>query len=223
MTAKMTKSTIALALCTTVLAGCATKTDSVTVGAIPDDYRTKHPIVVTQKEQTLDIAVASGVRKLDRASLSNIEAFSNAFASSGSGIIVILEPAGSANSQSAIKVRDEVIRAIKQGGVARHQIGIQTYDASQHGPAAPIRLSYHAVSAEVGKCGNWFEDLAHNPENRNYHDFGCSTQSNLAAMIANPNDLMGPRASSPIDAIQRAGVIERYQEGSNPIASEVQF
>ena len=31
-----------------LLSGCA-KRDSITVGAVPDDYRTNHPIVIAQK------------------------------------------------------------------------------------------------------------------------------------------------------------------------------
>jgi pilus assembly protein CpaD len=223
MIANMKSPLVLLALASVALTGCASGRDSITVGAVPDDYRTRHPIVINQVEQTLDVAIATGVRTLDRPTQSNIEAFANGFAGSGGGVIIVLEPAGSANSQSVIHVRDDIIAAITAGGVQRHQIAVQTYDASQHGAAAPVRLSYQAVDAEVGECGKWFEDLAHNPENKQYHDFGCSTQSNLSAIIANPNDLMGPRAASPIDPIQRAGVIQRWQDGSQPIQSEVEY
>jgi len=223
MIANMKSPLMLLALASVALTGCASGRDSITVGSVPDDYRTRHPIVINQVEQTLDVAIASGVHRLDRPTQSNIEAFANEFAGSGGGVIVVLEPAGSANSQSVIKVRDDIITAIEAGGVQRHQIAIQTYDASQHAAAAPLRLSYHAVDAQVAECGNWYEDLASNPENKQYHDFGCSTQANLASIIANPNDLMGPRAVSPIDPIQRATVIQNWQEGSQPIQSEVEY
>lgn len=223
MFANFIKPLLATAMCTSVLAGCAKPTDSVTVGAISDDYRTRHPIVLTQKEQTLDVAIASGTRELDTATASNITAFAGGLAGSGGGTIVILEPAGSPNSSAAMHVRDDVLAAVKQGGVAQSHIVVRTYDASRHGAAAPVRLSYHAVAASVGECGNWIEDLSNNPNNTQYHDFGCSTQNNLAAMIANPNDLMGPRAPSPIDAERRANVIERYQTNETQPASEVQY
>ncbi len=48
--------------------------------------------------------------------------------------------------------------------------------------------------------------------NRNYANFGCATQNNLAQMIANPADLLGPRAcrkSIPPSAPQ---VIEDWRE-----------
>ena len=43
------------------LAGCA-KRDSITVGAIPDDYRTTHPIVIAEKNQKIDLPVGAGDR-----------------------------------------------------------------------------------------------------------------------------------------------------------------
>ena len=51
-----------------LLAGCANR-DSITVGSIPDDYRTNHPIMISQKEQAIDVPVAAtdrGVTKTQR-------------------------------------------------------------------------------------------------------------------------------------------------------------
>ena len=44
-----------------LLSGCANR-DSVTVGSVPDDYRTRHPIVVSEKEQTVDVPLAPSGR-----------------------------------------------------------------------------------------------------------------------------------------------------------------
>ena len=41
-----------------LLSGCA-KRDSITVGAVPDDYRTNHPIFIAEKEEVLDLPVAA--------------------------------------------------------------------------------------------------------------------------------------------------------------------
>ena len=43
------------------VAGCA-KRDSITVGAVPDDYRTNHPIVIAEKEEILDLPVGASDR-----------------------------------------------------------------------------------------------------------------------------------------------------------------
>ncbi|MDE1996302.1 MAG: pilus assembly protein CpaD, partial [Rhizobiaceae bacterium] len=44
--------------------------------------------------------------------------------------------------------------------------------------------------------------------------FGCASQNNLAAQVANPTDLIAPRAMSPIDADQRSKVIDNYRNGT---------
>ena len=87
-----------------------------------------------------------------------------------------------------------------------------SYQANGDGDAAPIRLSYTAITAKTAPCGNWPKDLVANTiENKNYENFGCASQANLAAQIANPMDLLGPRAMSPIDAVQRGEVIKDYR------------
>ena len=48
-------------------------------------------------------------------------------------------------------------------------------------------------------------------ENKHYADFGCSYQNNLAAQMANPADLLGPRKPSTIDAENRGAVIDVYR------------
>ena len=51
--------------------------------------------------------------------------------------------------------------------------------------------------------------------NLNYANFGCAQQRNLAAQIANPADLIGPRTMTPSDPERRAVVIGRYENGEN--------
>lgn len=196
-------------ICVALVTGCA-KRDNFTVGSVPSDYRTAHPIVIAEKEQTLDIPVAAGADKLSNASISNVKAFASGFASSGSGTMIVLMPAGSPNASAAQYVQGQIVEALNDETSERVNVIVQTYDASQHG-AAPIRLSYRAIKASTNKCGQWTDDLTHTAENKNYADFGCSTQSNLAAQVANPGDFLGPRAESPIDAANRSKVIEAYQ------------
>ena len=99
----------------------------------------------------------------------------------------------------------------------QNQDGVAAYDAAAYGPNAPIRLAFFAITAKAGPCGEWPEDLVENTvENRNYHNFGCATQANLAAQIANPMDLVQPRGMSAIDAEQRNVVIQDYRKNGQP-------
>jgi len=67
------------------------------------------------------------------------------------------------------------------------------------------------VRAQTDKCGRWPADLVETSENKHYADFGCSYQNNLAAQMANPADLLGPRKQTTIDAENRGAVIDVYR------------
>ncbi|MEM1376590.1 MAG: CpaD family pilus assembly lipoprotein [Pseudomonadota bacterium] len=194
-----------------LVAGCSThKRDSFTVGSVPNDYRTTHPILIAEGEKNLDVPVAASSHELAAPLQSNIRGFGAMFKRSGSGMMYMLMPAQSANAGSAARARTTVLEALEASGVPRHKVMIQNYDASQHGASAPIRLAFKQITASTHECGRWNSDLSSNSENTNYANFGCATQSNLAAAIENPGDLMAPRASTPIDAARRGAVYEEY-------------
>ncbi|MEP6563987.1 MAG: CpaD family pilus assembly lipoprotein, partial [Mesorhizobium sp.] len=90
-------------------------------------------------------------------------------------------------------------------------IVVVSYQAGSSETSAPVRVSYIAVRAQTDKCGRWPDDLTETSENKHYADFGCSYQNNLAAQMANPADLLGPRKSSDIDAENRGAVIDKYR------------
>ena len=195
-----------------VLAGCGANPDRSATGSIPDDYRTRHPIVLTESQHTIDVPVASGDRELTAAMRDNIRGFAMDYSSKSRGVIQIMVPQGSANAGAASILRKDIRATLVGAGVARNRIIETSYGANPEGDAAPIRLAFVAITAKTNPCGQWPEDLISNTvENNQYHNFGCATQANLAAQIANPMDLVAPRGMSPIDAERRSVVIEDYR------------
>ena len=195
-----------------VLAGCGANPDRSATGSIPDDYRTRHPIVLTESQHTIDVPVASGDRELTAAMRDNIRGFAMDYSSKSRGVIQIMVPHGSANAGAASVLRKDIRATLVGAGVARNRIIETSYGANPEGDAAPIRLAFVAITAKTNPCGQWPEDLISNTvENNQYHNFGCATQANLAAQIANPMDLVAPRGMSPIDAERRSVVIEDYR------------
>ncbi|MGV1956436.1 CpaD family pilus assembly protein [Agrobacterium sp. 22-214-1] len=198
------------ALAAGMLQGCAR--DPMTTNAVPDDYRTRHPITLSEAEHSLDIPVSASDSRLTTAMADNVRGFAQNYASMSTGIINIQTPSGSANSAAASRMAKQIRSTLSGAGVAPGKIMETRYAASPNGDASPIRLSYVAVTAMTGQCGQWPEDLSDNTfANKNWYNFGCASQSNLAAQIANPMDLVGPRGMSPIDAERRAVVIDTYR------------
>ena len=198
------------ALAIGLLAGCA-KRDSVTVGAIPDDYRTNHPIVIAEKLQVLDLPVASGSRGMTRKHRVALDGFLDTYDRSASPVVTITVPVGSGNELAAGDTASDIRHFIRSRGISESRIAMVSYQAPSVDVSAPVRVSYTAMRAQTNKCGRWPNDLLDNVENKHYADFGCSYQNNLAAQIDNPADLLGPRKQTPIDAENRINAIDVYQ------------
>ena len=199
-----------LAASAVLLSGCGNS--QLTTGSIPDDYRTRHPIVLAEGEHALDIPVASGDVRLSIGMKDTVKGFAQNFASSPAGIVQIQVPHGSYNSAAAQRLAGDIRRTLTTSGIRPDRILMSSYGASPSGDAAPIRLSYVTTKAMTSPCGEWPADLSDNTfGNRNWYNFGCASQNNLAAQIANPTDLIAPRGTTPIDATQRAKVISDYR------------
>jgi pilus assembly protein CpaD len=75
------------------------------------------------------------------------------------------------------------------------------------------------MRAEAGPCGLWPEDLGpsiNNPnyyDNKDYYNFGCAYQRNMAAMVANPSDLVQSRPEAPVYTARRREGFEKYRQG----------
>ncbi|WP_309085963.1 CpaD family pilus assembly protein [Chelativorans sp.] len=192
-------------------AGCA-KRDSITVGAVPDDYRTNHPIVLTEKEQVLDLPIGLLAYRMTPQQKASIDGFLENYGDSGESVVTILVPSGSANAPSASRVAQDMAAFLHRRGLPRGHLQILSYQAPGE-QTAPIRISYSTIKASTGPCGRWPADILVNPDNKHYANFGCSYQNNLAAQIANPMDLLGPRKTTPIDAENRDTAIGRYKTG----------
>jgi pilus assembly protein CpaD len=85
---------------------------------------------------------------------------------------------------------------------------------------AALRLNYPKISATAGPCGLWPEDLGpsvHDKsyvENKDYYNYGCAYQRNMAAMIDNPADLVQPRPETPAYTARRSEAFEKYRKGA---------
>lgn len=193
-----------------LLAGCA-KRDSITVGSVPDDYRTNHPIVIAEKDEVIDLPVGAGDRGMTQTQRVALDGFLDGYDRSVLPVIMIAVPTGAANDLAAAEAASAFRHFIASRGIPQSRIAMTTYQSPSVEASAPIRVSYTAVRAQTDKCGRWPEDILETSENKHYANFGCSYQNNLAAQIANPADLLGPRKQTEIDAENRDRVIDVYR------------
>lgn len=82
------------------------------------------------------------------------------------------------------------------------------------GAVAPgnVRVVVSRTVASVPGCPNWAEPSQPNYNNKTMPNFGCGVNSNLAAMVANPEDLVHGREGSGVgDAATAARAIGVYR------------
>ncbi len=205
----------ALGLAALVLQACGTPQDDLKTGGIPDDYRTRHPISLAEVQQSIDIPVASGDRAMTIGTQDVVSGFLAEYAHQASGVLTIQYPSGSVNAAAAQGMRRQFRQLAIQSGIPPQRIAEVTYQAPPEGGLAPVRMSFNSVKATTEQCGQWPSDILHDSDNRNWENFGCATQNNLAAQIANPTDLVAPRIMTPIDAKRRTTVIGNYRDGKS--------
>lgn len=76
-----------------------------------------------------------------------------------------------------------------------------------------IRVGFLRYQAEPLKCGRRWENLTATRNNTAYDNFGCAMAANIAAQVANPEDLVRPRDMTPADAGRRDTVLGDYRKG----------
>jgi pilus assembly protein CpaD len=204
---------LALAVAATaLLAGCTNAPrHSIIVGSIPDDYRTNHPIVVGEKEQILDLPVGASSYGMTEFQRTRLAGFLDDYDPRTAAFVAILVPSGSLNEAAAHRTSRDVAAYLRSRGVSRGEIVVQPYQSPLPDVSPPIRVSYTATKAYTNRCGRWPDDMLESTDNKHYENFGCAYQNNLAAQVANPTDLLGPRRMSPIDAENRDVAIGDYK------------
>jgi len=74
-------------------------------------------------------------------------------------------------------------------------------------------LTFTANVAQVPTCGDWSENVAFNPTNNPYPDFGCSNRRNLGLTVADPGDLIDAQPMTGTGAARRDTVLDSYNSG----------
>lgn len=78
-------------------------------------------------------------------------------------------------------------------------------------PPGSVRVVVSRAEASVPGCPNWDRPASPNYNNRTMPNFGCGVNSNLAAMVANPEDLVYGREGSGVgDSITSTKAVGSY-------------
>ena len=205
------------------LGGCmhATAQDD-TTASIPSDYRQRHPIAIQEADHSIVVLVGTARGGLTASQRVDVAGYAQSWLQEATGGIVIALPTRTPNERAATQSLHEIRAMLTAAGVPAHGVSVHPYTPSNPRQLPAIKLSYPKVIADAGPCGLWPEDLGptfKNPiyqNNRPYWNLGCAYQRNMAAMVANPSDLVQPRSETPRYSERRQTVLEKYRKGETP-------
>ena len=200
--------------------GACTHTKEEVTASVPSDYRLRHPIVVQEADRTTEIFVGHARGGLTGPQRADVAQLAHTWLREGTGSIVIEQPVGTPNAHAAQESLREIRALLVAAGVPPRGIKVQDYKPVSERQFATIRINYPKIIADAGPCGLWPEDLGPSVknkgylENRQYYNFGCASQRNLAAMVDNPADLVQPRAETPVYTARRSIAFDKYRKGT---------
>ena len=185
------------------LAGCVSpRTNELTAANNPSLYSVHQP-VVERSDFVLDLATENG--RVSRAEIERLHGWFDAIGLRYGDRISIDEGygAGRARADVAAAVSEYGLRVDDAAPVTAGQV-----------PAGTVRIVTSRTTASVPGCPDWAaEDNGVAPRQNTSSNYGCATNANLAAMIADPNDLVRGRTDSGTGAATTATrAIRVYRE-----------
>lgn len=213
----------ALALVAGALAGC--QADRIITNSTPPlAYDQRHAIKVVDGGRNMKVFVGAGRGHLSDSQRAEIYRFASDWHNRATSVLSVRVPSGTANEVATRDVLREVGSLIDHARVPRSAVQISSYAPEVgNNDLPPILLDYRELRATVdSQCGLWPNDLgpaaAPSPhwDNRTYWNFGCAYQKNMAAMIANPHDLVQPRGETPASAERSSSDYAKYRSGQDP-------
>lgn len=173
-----------------------------------------HPISVDSQVVTLTIradATTSDLSTLDKARL---RAFTDSYLTNGHGPLTVTGPSGAGNDLDGHEASADIRKALNDAGVPWSAIHGATYRAGA-GAGEDIIISFTRYVASASPCGDWSGTHMRDFRNLRTPNMGCATMNNLAAMVADPHDLIAPSQTDPRDGQAVVRAVGLYRAGEN--------
>jgi pilus assembly protein CpaD len=202
------------------LGACTNTGGEVITASIPDDYRLRHPIAIEERNQSVVVFVGHARGGLSASQRADVIGLAQNWRREATGAIIADVPVDTPNAAAAADAFREIRSLLAASGVPARGITVHHYHPDDPRLFATIQLNYPKIAAVAGPCGVWPDDIGPSidnrsySENKQYYNFGCANQRNLAAMIDNPADLVQPRPETPAYTARRTEEFDKYRKGS---------
>lgn len=193
--------TAALLMAGLAVTGCGMNSRTSAVHANRSLYSENQP-VVQRTDYVVDLA--TGGNGIPHAELGRLTEWFDTMGLRYGDRISVDNPYGDAG------VREDVARVAAEYGMLLSDGAPITAGAVQPGV---VRVVVSRTTASVPGCPNWRQSHLPGAPVSTASELGCATNSNLAAMIADPNDLvLGQEGAVPGDPATAVKAIKQYRE-----------
>lgn len=173
----------------------------------------RNEIGVTKRTEFLEVSLNPEAGELSDGDRARIRSFVGVYAQRGHGPLVMSLPAASANPQLAVTAIAEARAIAWEKGIQYDEIAGSAHGAGE-AYAQPMILAFQVYDAVAPACASKatldFSDVA---SNNHLPTLGCSVRTNLAAMIADPADLLGGRPLEAGYSARREVILEKFRLG----------
>lgn len=192
-----------------VIAACANPISQPESGLSVDQ---RFPITVEPHMESLRVPYNAARGNLDDASTAELQGFARDYLENGSGALAV------SATRRIPDAPNYVVGRLVAMGVPRNRITMSNDDALS--AADEVKITYIRYQAHASDCGDWSVNLGDTSENKISPNLGCATRHNLAAMVADPRDLVTPKPLEPDDAQRRLTILDKYRKGETTVATK---
>lgn len=177
------------------------------------EFRRNHPIEVKKGKAEINLVMPKAAKGMSPNQTSTSAQFIIDYMDKGQGYFEIWRPRGHLNTRAINIAHQKVRRILSEAAIPATAIRYHKYDAYGD-DGASLGLKYDRFYASTKKCGDFSKNIGLNFKNENYANFGCAHQHNIAKMVANPKDLLGPESLSNASAERRQIIWAKYIQGA---------
>ena len=161
-----------------------------------------HQPVVRNNLYQFDVATAGG--ELPPSEQGRLQGWFDAMGVRSGDRIAVEDPStyGATSAQATVRAMVE-----RRGLLLSRDVPVTTGAV----PDGYLRVVVTRASASVPGCPNWDSKSSLNPVNATSSNYGCATNSNLAAMVADPNDLIKGTRDTGHDPLAATRAIQTYR------------
>lgn len=196
----MSRSIILLGLVST-LAAC--QTPAAVVDRPSKGLASVNVPVVSRADYALDLSASDG--SLSSSEAARLDGWFRSMVLGYGDMIYVDGPMG-------YDARDDVARVAGRYGML---VSVGAPMTAGPVPQGMVRVVVARSSASVPGCPNWSKASTPNFDNASMSNHGCGVNSNMAAMIANPQDFVsGREGSGVVDTVTASKAVEQYRKAT---------